>query len=129
MPDPRARRLRRLTTDAERRLWSILRSRRLSGYKFRRQHPIGPLIADFACVGRKLIVEADGGQHDASVSDERRTAWLARQGWSVVRFWNNEILSNPSGVAQTIVRALEANPHPPGPKGRAPPSPASRARD
>ena len=106
-------------TDAERRLWSVLRSRRLSGYKFRRQHPIGPFIADFACIGHKLIVEADGGQHDDSAADKRRTAWFARQGWRVVRFWNNEILANPSGAALAIMRALEetssinTDPHPP----------------
>jgi len=119
MPDPRARQLRRSMTDAERRLWSVLRSRRLSGYKFRRQHPIGPFIADFACIGHKLIVEADGGQHADSAADRRRTARLARQGWRVVRFWNNAILANPAGVADTIVQALATassarlDPHPP----------------
>ena len=115
-------------TDAERRLWSILRNRRLSGYKFRRQHPIGPFIADFACIGHRLIIEADGSQHDESVADEHRTARLARQGWRVVRFWNNDILANPAGVAQAIVAALEEVPHPPDASRRAPPSPASRAR-
>ena len=115
-------------TDAERRLWSVLRSRRLSGYKFRRQHPIGPFIADFACIGHKLIVEADGDQHDDSATDRRRTAWLARAGWRVVRFWNNEILANPNGVAQVIVQALATDPHPPVAARRGPPSPAARAR-
>lgn len=115
-------------TDAERRLWSVLRSRRLSGYKFRRQHPIGPFIADFACIGHKLIVEADGGQHDDSATDRRRTAWLARAGWRVVRFWNNEILANPNGVAQVIVQALATDPHPPVAARRGPPAPAARAR-
>jgi len=100
-------------TDAERRLWSVLRSRRLLGYKFRRQHPIGPFIADFACIGHKLIVEADGGQHDESATDKRRTAWLKREGWRIVRFWNNDILANPAGVGEAIVQALEGDPHPP----------------
>ncbi|MDE1904232.1 MAG: endonuclease domain-containing protein [Alphaproteobacteria bacterium] len=128
MADPHARQLRRSMTDAERRLWSILRSRRLSGYKFRRQHPIGRFVADFACIRHRLVIEADGGQHDANVADERRTAQLGRKGWRVVRFWNNEILANPAGVAQAIVAALDEVPHPPGPMGRAPPSPAARAR-
>lgn len=114
-------------TDAERRLWSVLRSRRLLGYKFRRQHPIGPFIADFACIGHKLIVEADGGQHDENTTDKRRTAWLKREGWRVVRFWNNDILTNPNGVAQVIARALDGDPHPSAWR-RAPPSPATRAR-
>lgn len=128
MPVPLARELRRSMTDAERRLWSLLRSRRLSGYKFRRQHPIGPFIADFACIGHKLIVEADGGQHGDNVADKRRTAWFTRDGWRVVRFWNNEILLNSAGVAQTIVRVLEGDPHPPVARRRVPPSPAPRAR-
>jgi len=94
-------------TDAEKRLWSALRDRRLVGYKFRRQRPIGPFIVDFACVERKLIVEADGGQHAGSERDEQRTARLERRGWRVLRFWNNDILANPSGVVETILRALK----------------------
>src|SRR5258707_449744 len=81
--------------DAERRLWSALRDRRLDGYRFRRQCPIGPFIADFACTRERLIVEADGGQHSDSNTDDRRTAWLQNRGWRVLRFWNNEILRNP----------------------------------
>ena len=106
MPNANARRLRSDMTDAERRLWALLRGRRLQSYKFRRQHPVGPFIADFVCVADRLIIEADGGQHADNPSDRRRTAWLARNGWRVLRFWNNEILINPHGVAETIWREL-----------------------
>src|SRR5665213_3352596 len=102
MPSPRARELRQTMTDAERRLWSVLRDRRLLGYKFRRQRPIGPFIVDFACIERRLVIEADGGQHADNEADARRTAWLERHGWRVVRFWNNDILLNAEGVAETI---------------------------
>ena len=107
MPNLRAKELRRSSTDAERKLWSLLRGRGVEGYKFRREHPVGPYIADFACVEKKLIVEADGGQHNESPVDERRTAWLNAQGWTVIRFWNDEILKNSAGVYDEIVRALK----------------------
>ena len=99
--------LRRNTTDAERRLWAALQDRRLEGYKFRRQHPIGRFIVDFACTKHHLVIEADGGQHDESLSDARRTAWLETQGWRVLRFWNNDILANTEGVVSTILQALK----------------------
>jgi very-short-patch-repair endonuclease len=98
--------LRQNTTDAERRLWAALRDRRLQGYKFRRQRPIGPFIVDFACTKHHLVIEADGGQHDESKSDARRTAWLESQGWRVIRFWNNDILANTEGLVSTILEAL-----------------------
>ena len=104
----RARQLRQDATDAERRLWSALRDRRLSGYRFRRQYPIGPFIADFACTRHQLIVEADGGQHADSEADRRRTSWLEGEGWRVLRFWNNDVLANTNGVIETILRELEA---------------------
>ena len=107
MVNQKSRELRATMTDAERRLWSALRGRRLEGYKFRRQHPLGPFILDFACVQHRLVVEADGGQHADNNYDERRTAWLAKRGWRVIRFWNNDILANTEGVADTILRALE----------------------
>ena len=106
MPSQRARALRVAMTDAERRLWACLRGRRLVGYKFRRQHPLGRYILDFACIEHRLAIEADGGQHSESAADERRTAWLERQGWRVLRFWNNEILANSEGVQETILEAL-----------------------
>jgi very-short-patch-repair endonuclease len=99
----RATELRQNTTDAERRLWGALRGRRLQGYKFRRQHPIGRFIVDFACTRHRLVIEADGGQHDESKSDARRTE---SQGWRVIRFWNNDILANTEGVVSTILEVL-----------------------
>lgn len=115
-------------TDAERRLWSALRGRRLQNYKFRRQHPLGPFIADFACIEYRLIVEADGGQHADNDGDRRRTAWLERHGWRVVRFWNNEILGNSEGVQMAVLQVLEGrdtqrSPHLPA--SRAPSSPVN----
>jgi len=107
MPNERARGLRQEATDAERRLWSALRDRRLSGYRFRRQFPIGRFIVDFACTRHHLIVEADGGQHADSEADNRRTAWLEEQGWRVLRFWNNDVLANTNGVVETILKALQ----------------------
>jgi very-short-patch-repair endonuclease len=108
MPNDRARQLRENATDAERRLWSALRDRRLRGYRFRRQHPIRNYVTDFACTRHQLIVEADGGQHADNEADRRRTAWLESEGWRVLRFWNNDILANTNGVIETILRELEA---------------------
>ncbi|WP_452009643.1 endonuclease domain-containing protein [Azospirillum largimobile] len=102
-----ARRLRTTMTDAERRLWARLRNRQLAGAKFRRQFPIGPFVADFACLECRLIVEADGGQHADSVSDARRTVWLAEHGWRVLRFWNTDILTCTDDVLATILAAIE----------------------
>jgi very-short-patch-repair endonuclease len=107
MANCRARQLRQDSTDAERRMWSELRDRRLLRYKFRRQHPIGPYIVDFACTRHQVVIELDGGQHAESTEDVRRTAWLQSQGWRVIRIWNNDVLINTSGVTKTILRALE----------------------
>jgi very-short-patch-repair endonuclease len=107
----KAKRLRREMTEAEQRLWSALRNAQLGGAKFRRQQPIGPFIADFVCQEHRLIVEADGGQHSDSKLDGRRTSFLERRGYRVLRFWNNEILSNLEGVARVIAAAL-STPHP-----------------
>jgi very-short-patch-repair endonuclease len=98
-------------TDAERKLWTILRARQLGGAKFRRQQPIGPFIADFVCQEARLIVEADGGQHAENVGDVRRTAFLESKGYRVLRFWNNDILQNLEGVAESVLGAL-STPHP-----------------
>ena len=108
MANKNARLLRRNATDAERRTWSALRDRRLMKYKFRRQYPIGPCVVDFACTKHRLVIEVDGGQHADSASDPRRTAWLESQGWRVVRFWNNDVLSNTRAVIEAIVQALGA---------------------
>ena len=107
----KAKRLRREMTDAERKLWSILRNSQIEGAKFRRQQPIGPFIADFVCQERRLIVEADGGQHAESASDARRTAFLEGSGYRVMRFWNNDIFGNLDGVMRLIAAAV-ATPHP-----------------
>ncbi len=85
-------------TDAERKLWSLLRNRKLAGHKFRRQVPVGPYVADFLSFEARLIVEADGGQHAAATSDGQRDAWFAAQGYRILRFWNSDILANPDGV-------------------------------
>ncbi|HEX8224166.1 MAG TPA: endonuclease domain-containing protein [Allosphingosinicella sp.] len=107
---PHAARLRRLATDAERLLWSRLRGRRL-GHKFRFQHSIGPFVGDFVCLERKLIVEADGGQHDPQ-ADRTRTACLRKRGFRVVRFWNHDILQNIHGVVETLLIILEGGTDP-----------------
>jgi len=101
-------RLRKNSTDAERHLWWRLRQRQLAGFRFRRQVPLGPYIADFVCLSAKLIVEVDGGQHaERPEQDERRSAWLAANGFDVLRFWNNDVLGNTEGVLEAILRALE----------------------
>ncbi|MBC7102378.1 MAG: endonuclease domain-containing protein [Parvibaculum sp.] len=109
---PRARQLRVEATDAEARLWQHLRNRMLGGFKFRRQFPVGPYIADFVCIERKLIVELDGGQHADNPAGERRTRFLERRGYRVVRFWNPDVLSNTGGVLEMILLELGKSPHP-----------------
>ena len=101
----RARSLRRDATDAERELWQRLRNHQLAGAKFRRQVPVGHYIADFLCADARLIVEVDGGQH-SDAADAARTAWLEAQGFRVIHFWNNDVLSNPEGVLMRIAEAL-----------------------
>ena len=101
-----ARAMRRIPTEPEHLLWARLRDRRLGGFKFRRQHPLGQFIADFVCLEKRLIVEADGEQHVGSEYDAFRTAELEAQGWRVLRFWNNEVRDNPDGVAAAILLVL-----------------------
>jgi very-short-patch-repair endonuclease len=98
--------MRRDMTDAERKLWFLLRDRRLDGAKFRRQAPVGPYVADFVCLSCKLIVEADGGQHYESPRDAVRDRWLAREGYAVVRYSNLDILTNPDGVLTDLLSHL-----------------------
>jgi very-short-patch-repair endonuclease len=105
----RARELRLFATDAERALWSHLRNRQLEGCKFRRQAPIDRFIADFACLERKLVIELDGGQHVDQVRyDTARTKVLETAGWTVLRFWNHEVLQSREGVLMAIRAALIA---------------------
>jgi len=98
-----AKNLRINYTDAERILWSHLRARRLDGLKFRRQHPVGKYIVDFICFENKIVIEVDGGQHSwEKTSDEDRDKWLSKEGYKVLRFWNNEVLKNIDGVLEVI---------------------------
>ena len=121
----RARAMRHEPTEAEKQLWKLLRNRQLVGLKFRRQFVIGNYIADFACMERRLIVEADGGQYAESSHDDRRDAWFQQQGFNVLRFWNTDILSNPNGVLETILQHLAATSPSSGSHLRCdPPSPA-----
>jgi very-short-patch-repair endonuclease len=108
-------------TEAEKRLWSLLRDRRLAA-KFRRQQVIEPYIVDLVCFTERLIVEADGSQHADSKDDARRDAYLRAQGFRVLRFWNNDILTGRESVAAAVHAALPV-PHPPRPSAWAPPSP------
>jgi very-short-patch-repair endonuclease len=104
----RAKKMRSEPTPAEHRLWQILRAKRLAGYKFKRQLPIDRYIVDFACPRRRLIIEADGGQHSESAGDPVRDAYLQAQGFRVLRFWNNDIFENEEGVLTSILNALQA---------------------
>lgn len=102
----RARALRERQTDAERDFWFAVRDRRLAGFKFRRQVPIGPWIVDFLCVECGVIVEIDGGQHSESRSDAARDAALEEQGYRVVRFWNHDVRDNLDGVLERLAEIL-----------------------
>ena len=116
----RARRLRVGQTDAEQKLWRHLRNRQMQGWKFRRQHEIDRYIADFACPDAGLIVELDGSQHGEQVIyDETRTRKLETMGCRVLRFWDNDVLTNIEGVLEVILAALASPaPHPsPLPEG------------
>jgi len=102
----RARSLRRAQTKPEFLLWKHLRDRQLGGFKFVRQEPIGPYYADFACRGRRLIVEVDGGQHLESTSDARRDNILGALGYRIIRVWNNDVLNNIEGVLEMLLCEL-----------------------
>lgn len=103
----RARSLRRADNDAEALLWFELRGRRLNGFKFVRQLPIGPYFADFACREALLVVEVDGSQHVDSAYDEKRNSFMNLNGWSVARFWNVDVLRERRAVLETIVAILD----------------------
>src|SRR4051794_40133214 len=104
-----AKRLRSNMTDAERRLWYRLRAHRFAGLKFKRQAPIGPYIVDFICFENKLIIELDGGQHAGSARDCTRDAWLTKEGYRVLRFWNDDMLKRTSAVLEIIAHAASAS--------------------
>ena len=107
-----AKTLRANMTDAERKLWSHLRDRQVQGFKFVRQLPVGSYIADFACREADLVVELDGGQHADNARDGQRTRSLAEHGYAVVRFWNDDVLTNIDGVVAAIAELLAKAPSP-----------------
>ncbi|QWG12138.1 DUF559 domain-containing protein [Bradyrhizobium sediminis] len=111
---PRARALRRDATEAEKKLWQHLRQPPFKQHHFRRQATIGPYFADFASHQLRMVIEVDGGQHSDNIADNRRTSCLASEGYRVLRFWNNDVLGNMSGVLAAIDTAINAD-RPPTP--------------
>jgi very-short-patch-repair endonuclease len=106
----KARLLRRSSTDAERKLWRILRNREALGLKFRRQQPLGQYIVDFVCFERRLVIELDGGQHlEQAAYDAERDEWLESQGFRVMRFWDNQVLGEVEAVKEAIFQAVEGS--------------------
>ncbi|MEN0087030.1 MAG: endonuclease domain-containing protein [Pseudomonadota bacterium] len=110
-----ARQLRQSQTDAEAILWRELRNRNLNDYKFVRQFPLGPYITDLVCRQQMLVVELDGSQHAQSDADQKRDRFLLARGYSILRFWNHEVLEELEAVLATILVALEGKlkPEPP----------------
>lgn len=107
----KAKSLRRNQTEAEHKLWYHLRAHRFKGLKFKRQKPIGRYIVDFICMEHRLIIELDGGQHaDQTDYDQQRDAWLHAQGYTVLRFWNNEVLQQTEAVLERIRETVIALP-------------------
>ena len=105
----RARQLRRSHMPAEYKLWKHIANRQTEGAKFRRQHPIGPYMVDFVCLEHRLVVEVDGGQHNRTArtkADDVRTDWLRKNGFTILRFWNNEVNGNLAGVVHKIPATL-----------------------
>jgi adenine-specific DNA-methyltransferase len=109
-----AKRLRRDQTDAELKFWMRLRSRQIKGLKFRRQHSIGPYIVDFCCLEKKIVVEIDGGQHaEQTEEDQRRTNYLSKCGFRVLRYWNHDVLKFTDVVLEDILNSINRPyPHP-----------------
>jgi very-short-patch-repair endonuclease len=110
---PLAKNLRKRTTDTEQLLWQHLRAKRFAGLKFRRQEPIGAYIVDFVCFEKRAIIELDGGQHALRAemeNDSRRDQWFESQGYTVLRFWDNEILANVQGVLEVIWKHCSNHP-------------------
>lgn len=102
----RAKAMRRVLTDAELKFWNEVRAHRLAGLSFRRQFPVGPYIVDFACPMHRLIVEIDGSQHgeeEAASRDAVRTDFLVANGWTILRFWNDDVLRDMDGVCAHLV--------------------------
>jgi len=101
-------------TDAELHLWRALCRRQIHGARFRRQHPIGAFVADFACLEHRLVIEVDGGQHaDRELADAVRTECMRKMGWRVLRYWNNDVLARREAVLESIASFIEAETRPP----------------
>ena len=132
-PTKRAQELRNNATPPERILWRHLNRRQLGGWKFSRQMPIGPFVCDFLCRELRLVIEIDGGQHDENPRDAARTAYIEREGFRVVRYWNNKVRDNVAGVIENL-RALIDQSHPRplppagGEKQKVPPPASGRGR-
>ncbi|MBD9479279.1 DUF559 domain-containing protein [Pseudoxanthomonas sp. PXM02] len=109
-----ARELRAGSTDAERKLWSVLRGGNIDGLKFRRQHPVPPYTVDFCCVSAGLVIEVDGSQH-TETADRARTQFLESKGFTVLRFWDNDVLMQIEAVVEAICRAASPSPLTPTP--------------
>jgi very-short-patch-repair endonuclease len=101
-----AKRMRREPTDAEARMWKLLRDHRLANFKFRRQVPFQNFILDFVCFERRLVIEIGGSQHSSSERDTTRDVALMAEGFSVVRYWNNDVLRQPAAVLEDILTKL-----------------------
>ena len=113
-----AKTLRSKQTEAEQRLWYHLRAHRFLGLKFKRQKPMGRYIVDFVCLEQRLIIEIDGGQHSEQVHyDQRRDAWLRSQGYTVLRFWNNDVMQQLESVLEQIRCTLSPGPSPTSGRG------------
>jgi very-short-patch-repair endonuclease len=111
----RARELRKQMTEAEMRLWSYLRTLKAQGFHFRKQAPIGQYVVDFCCHTARLVIEVDGGQHglpDDEAKDAERTKWLEGRGYHIVRYWNNDVISNLAGIVVDIEARLPDTPTP-----------------
>ena len=119
-----AKSLRKRMTDAERRLWYRLRAHRLAGLKFKRQVPIGPFVADFASLSKKIVIELDGGQHSNNLYDASRDQYMRERGFRVLRFWNNDVLRSTDAILEIMQLAVSEKTPSPGSALRAePPSP------
>ncbi|HLZ04169.1 MAG TPA: DUF559 domain-containing protein [Bradyrhizobium sp.] len=101
-----AKAMRREPTDAEARMWTLLRDRRLANFKFRRQFPFQNYILDFICFDQRLVIEIDGNQHASSKRDATREAALAAEGFQIVRYWNNDVLQQSAAVLEDILAKL-----------------------
>ena len=108
---PLAKKLRKNMTDTEKFLWKHLRREQLSGYKFRKQAPIGRFIVDFVCLEKRLVIEIDGGQHATMrEKDRKKDHWLKEEGYRVLRFWNNDVLQNINAVLEIILKDCQGHP-------------------